>query len=89
MAALDWSQFRRCREHPGQSEWGLGVQGHTHAGSGRFENLEDGMTVDEVMEQIPGDTGAGESCARIRRPQFGRAHSSTLMRVLFDNDAEP
>jgi hypothetical protein len=31
----------------------LGVQGHADAGCVVFDNLEDGMTIDEVAEQFP------------------------------------
>jgi uncharacterized protein (DUF433 family) len=41
------------REHPRQIERRLGLQGHSDPVAIVFENLEDGMTIDEVLEQFP------------------------------------
>lgn len=56
MAALDWSQCPAVESIPGKVS-GAGVfRGTRMPVSVVFENLQDGMTMDELMEQYDGLT---------------------------------
>jgi Protein of unknown function (DUF433) len=43
-------QMPRSGEHPRQGERRVGIQGHPYAGFHRFENLESGASIEEIME---------------------------------------
>ena len=53
MAALDWSQCAAVESIPGKVSGAWVFKGTRTPVSVVFENLEDGMTIDEVMEQFP------------------------------------
>ncbi|MPY87171.1 MAG: DUF433 domain-containing protein [Luteitalea sp.] len=52
MAALDWSQCPEVESIPGKVSGAWVLRGTRMPVSIIFENLEAGMTVDEVMEQF-------------------------------------
>jgi uncharacterized protein (DUF433 family) len=52
MAALDWSQCPEVESIPGKVSGAWVLRGTRMPVSVIFENLEAGMTVDEVMEQF-------------------------------------
>ena len=52
MGAFDWSQCPAVESIPGKVS-GAWVFKGTRTPAVVFENLEDGMTIDEVMEQFP------------------------------------
>lgn len=53
MAALDWSQCTAVESIPGKVSGAWVFKGTRTPVAIVFENLEDGMTIDEVMEQFP------------------------------------
>ncbi len=53
MAALDWSQCPAVESIPGKVSGAWVFKGTRTPVSVVFENLEDGMTIDEVLEQFP------------------------------------
>ncbi len=54
MARLDWSQCPAVESIPGKLSGAWVFKGTRTPVAVVFENLEDGMTIDEVMEQFPG-----------------------------------
>jgi uncharacterized protein (DUF433 family) len=53
MASLDWSQCSAVESIPGKVSGAWVFKGTRTPVAVVFENLEDGMTIDEVMEQFP------------------------------------
>ena len=53
MAALDWSESSAVESVPGKVSGAWLFKGTRTPVAVVFENLEDGMTIDEVMEQFP------------------------------------
>ena len=53
MAALDWSRCPAVERIPGKVGGAWVFKGTRTPVAMVFENLEDGMTIDEVMEQFP------------------------------------
>ena len=53
MAALDWSQCAAVESVPGKVSGAWVFRGTRMPVASIFENLEDGMTIDEIMEQFP------------------------------------
>ena len=53
MAALDWSQCPAVESSPGKVSGAWVFKGTRTPVALIFENLENGMTIDEVMEQFP------------------------------------
>jgi uncharacterized protein (DUF433 family) len=53
MAALDWSQCPAVESIPGKVSGAWVFRGTRMPVVTIFENLEDGMTFDEIMEQFP------------------------------------
>jgi uncharacterized protein (DUF433 family) len=53
MAALDWSRCPAVESVPGKVSGAWVFKGTRTPVAVVFENLEDGMTVDEVVEQFP------------------------------------
>ena len=53
MAALDWSQCPVVETIPGKVSGAWVFRGTRTPVAVIFENLEDGMTIDEVMAQFP------------------------------------
>lgn len=53
MASLDWSQCPLVESIPGKVSGAWVFKGTRTPVAIVFENLEDGMTIDEVMEQFP------------------------------------
>ena len=53
MAALDWSQFPVVESIPGKVSGAWVFKGTRTPVALVFENLEDGMTIDELIEQFP------------------------------------
>jgi uncharacterized protein (DUF433 family) len=53
MATLDWSQCPAVESIPGKVSGAWVFKGTRTPVAVVFENLEDGMTIDEVMEQFP------------------------------------
>ena len=53
MSALDWSQCRAVESVPGKVSGAWVFRGTRTPVFVIFENLEDGMTIDEIMEQFP------------------------------------
>ena len=53
MAALDWSQCPIVESIPGKVSGAWVFKGTRTPVAVVFENLEDGMTIDEVLEQFP------------------------------------
>ncbi|MEO7191349.1 MAG: DUF433 domain-containing protein [Vicinamibacterales bacterium] len=53
MAALDWSQCPAVESIPGKVSGAWVFRGTRMPVAVVFENLEDGMTIDELMEQFP------------------------------------
>ncbi|MFL5593187.1 MAG: DUF433 domain-containing protein [Gemmatimonadaceae bacterium] len=53
MAALDWSECSAVESVPGKVSGAWVFKGTRTPMAVVFENLEDGMTIDEVMEQFP------------------------------------
>jgi uncharacterized protein (DUF433 family) len=51
--ALDWSQCSAVERVPGKVGGAWVFRGTRMPVATVFENLEDGMTIDEVMEQFP------------------------------------
>ena len=51
--ALDWSQCSAVERIPGKVGGAWVFRGTRMPVATVFENLEDGMTIDEVMEQFP------------------------------------
>jgi len=52
MAALDWSQCPAVESVPGKVSGAWVFRGTRMPVAAVFENLEDGMTIEEVMEQF-------------------------------------
>jgi uncharacterized protein (DUF433 family) len=53
MAALEWSQCLAVESIPGKVSGAWVFKGTRTPVALVFENLEDGMTIDELMEQFP------------------------------------
>ncbi len=53
MAVLDWSQCPAVESIPGKVSGAWVFKGTRTPVVTVFENLEDGMSIDEVMEQFP------------------------------------
>ena len=53
MAALDWSECPAVESIPGKVSGAWVFKGTRTPVAVVFENLEDGMTIDEVVEQFP------------------------------------
>lgn len=53
MASLDWSRCSAVESIPGKVSGAWVFKGTRTPVAVVFENLEDGMTIDEVMEQFP------------------------------------
>lgn len=53
MAALDWSECSAVESVPGKVGGAWVFRGTRTPVAVVFENLEDGMTIDEVLEQFP------------------------------------
>lgn len=53
MSALDWSQCPAVESIPGKVSGAWVFRGTRMPVATVFENLEDGMTIDEIMEQFP------------------------------------
>ena len=53
MRALDWSECQALESVPGKVSGAWVFKGTRTPVAVVFENLEDGMTIDEVMEQFP------------------------------------
>jgi len=53
MASLDWSQCPAVESIPGKVSGAWVFKGTRTPVAIVFENLEDGMTIDEVIEQFP------------------------------------
>lgn len=53
MAVLDWSQCSAVESVPGKVGGAWVFKGSRTPVSVLFENLEDGLTIDEVIEQFP------------------------------------
>ena len=53
MAALDWSNCSVVESVPGKVSGAWVFKGTRTPVATSFENLEDGMTIDEVLEQFP------------------------------------
>jgi uncharacterized protein (DUF433 family) len=53
MASLDWSQCPAVERIPGKVSGAWVFKGTRTPAAIVFENLEDGMTVDEVVQQFP------------------------------------
>jgi uncharacterized protein (DUF433 family) len=53
MAGLDWSQCPAVESVPGKVSGAWVFRGTRMPVAAIFENLEDGMTIDEIMEQFP------------------------------------
>jgi uncharacterized protein (DUF433 family) len=53
MAALDWSQCPAVESIPGKVSGAWVFKGTRTPVAVVFENLEDGMTIDELIEQFP------------------------------------
>ena len=53
MAALDWSDCSVVESVPGKVSGAWVFKGTRTPVATIFENLEDGMTIDEVLEQFP------------------------------------
>ena len=53
MASLDWSQCTAVESVPGKVSGAWVFKGTRTPVAIIFENLEDGMTIDEVLEQFP------------------------------------
>ena len=53
MASLDWSQCPVVESVPGKVSGAWVLKGTRTPVAIVFENLEDGMTIDEVLEQFP------------------------------------
>jgi uncharacterized protein (DUF433 family) len=84
MAALDWSECPAVESIPGKVSGSWVFKGTRTPVAVVFENLEDGMTIDEVMEQFP-VSREQQGRPRIHRQESRCACTRTLMRVLFDN----
>jgi len=56
MAALDWSQCSAVESVPGKRSGAWVFRGTRMPVSVVFENLKDGMTIDELLETFPGLT---------------------------------
>ena len=53
MPALDWSECTAVESIPGKVSGAWVFRGTPMPVATVFENLEDGMTIDEIMEQFP------------------------------------
>ena len=53
MASLDWSQCTAMESVPGKVSGAWVFKGTRTPVAIVFDNLEDGMTIDEVVEQLP------------------------------------
>ena len=53
MAKLDWSQYPAVESVPGRVSGAWTFRNSRTQVKLVFENLEDGMTIDEIMEQYP------------------------------------
>lgn len=53
MAALDWSQCPAVESVPGKVSGAWVFKGTRTPVAAIFENLEDGLTIDELVEQFP------------------------------------
>ena len=53
MAALDWSQCSAVESVPGKVSGAWVFKGTRTPVAVVFDNLEDGMTIDDVVEQFP------------------------------------
>jgi uncharacterized protein (DUF433 family) len=53
MPALDWSKCTAVESIPGKVSGAWVFRGTRMPVATVFENLEDGMTIDEIMEQFP------------------------------------
>ena len=53
MTSLDWSQCPAVESIPGKVSGAWVFKGTRTLAATVFENLEDGMTIDEVLQQFP------------------------------------
>ena len=83
MASLDWSQCPAVESIPGKVSGAWVFKGTRTPVAIVFENLEDGMTIDEVLEQFP--VTREQVRAVLEFAARSRARVWALMRVLFDN----
>jgi uncharacterized protein (DUF433 family) len=84
MAGLDWSQCLAVESIPGKVSGAWVFRGTRMPVATVFENLEDGMTVDELIETFDGLTREQIQISGIRCTQPGSAGTSAVMRILFD-----
>src|SRR5438445_82970 len=85
MAALDWSQCAAVESIPGKVSGAWVFKGTRTPMAVVFENLEDGLTIDQVVEQFPVTREQVRAVLEFAAPQPRRARARALMRVLFDN----
>lgn len=84
MASLDWSQCSAVESIPGKVSGAWVFKGTRTPVAVVFENLEDGMTIDEVMEQFPVTREQVKAVLEFS-PAVSTHPSLDLMQVLFDN----
>src|SRR2546427_1604105 len=85
VAALDWSECPAVESIPGKVSGAWVFKGTRTPVAVVFENLEDGLTIDQVVEQFPVTREQVRAVLEFAAPQPRRARARALMRVLFDN----
>jgi len=82
--ALDWSQCPEVESIPGKVSGAWVFRGTRLPVATIFENLEDGLTIEEVMEQFDVTREQINAVLGVCRPQPRRSCPS-LMLILFDH----
>ena len=82
MAALDWSECPAVESVPGKVSGAWVFKRTRTPVAVVFENLEDGMTIDEVMEQFPVTREQVKAVLEFAARSLDAARCPALMRVL-------
>lgn len=85
MAALDWSECSAVESVPGKVSGASVFKGTRTPVAVVFENLEDGMTIDEVLEQFPVTREQVKAVLEFAARSLDAPAGPALMRVLFDD----
>ena len=94
MASLDWSQCPAVESIPGKVSGAWVLKGTRTPVKVLFENLEAGMSIEEVIEQFPvthHHLAAGPDGSRRQAPRdvpFQGHHDFGLRAVAFDDDRQ-
>jgi len=85
MAALDWSQCPAVESIPGRVSGAWTFRNSRTPVQVVFENLEDGMSIDEIIEQYPVSREEIGAVLNSRRAVSTKSRRTSVL-VLFDNN---